>query len=228
MTMNVNKYLAFFSFFFLTFAFTAQPMSRLYREANKMYNNENYCEGAEKCANAYKQLTRKGNKAKKYKGNMAFKTAESYKNTEHFKDAQEWYDRAILLDYQEIEPKVFLYNAAMLQQMGLFAKAIENLNEYKKLVPNDILADVRIQSCQSAKDFKAEKTRYVVDNQRSINKQAFDMAPVFGDRKEWNLPSLTKNWGASRYLYLSPNSFGPKNSVGGESAFPFSKSILEE
>ncbi|MGJ8661719.1 MAG: hypothetical protein ACSHXL_06755, partial [Bacteroidota bacterium] len=185
--MNVNKTLAFFAFLLLSVAVYAQPMSRIYREANKMYNNENYCEGAEKCANAYKQLTRKGKKAKKYKGTMAFKTAECFKHTEHYKDAQEWYDRALLLDYQEIEPKVLLYNAAMLQQMGEFKKAIDNLNEYKKLVPNDMLADVRIQSCKSAKDFIADKTRYVVENQRNINKPSFDMAPVFGDRKESKL-----------------------------------------
>ncbi len=187
MTMTVNKTLAFLTFLLLTVSLSAQPMSRLYREANRMFNDEKYCEAADKCENAYKQLTRKGKKAKKYKGSMAFKTAECYKNTEHYKDAQEWYDRALLLDYQETNPKTLLYNAAMLQQMGEFKKAIDNLNEYKKLVPNDMLADVRIQSCQSAKDFKADKTRYVVENQRNINKPSFDMAPVFGDRKESKL-----------------------------------------
>lgn len=187
MTMNVNKTLAFFAFIFLSYTHIAQPMSRLYREANKMFNDENYCEAADKCANSYKQLTRKGNKAKKYKGDMAYKTAECYRNTEHYKEAQEWYDRAILLDYQDVNPKVYLHDAAMLQQMGEFKKSIEILALYKKLVPNDILADVRIQSCQNAKDFKAEKTKFIVENQRSINKPVFDMAPVFGDRKESKL-----------------------------------------
>jgi peptidoglycan-associated lipoprotein len=187
MTMNVNKTLAFLTFIFLSYTLVAQPMSRIYREANKMFSDENYCEAADKCANAYKQLTRKGKKAIKYKGDMAFKTAECYRYTEHVKDAEEWYNRAILLDYQEVNPKVYLHDASMLQQMGEFKKSIEILNLYKKMVPNDILADVRIQSCKSAADFKSEKTRYVVDNQRSINKPSFDMAPVFGDRKESKL-----------------------------------------
>jgi outer membrane protein OmpA-like peptidoglycan-associated protein len=187
MTMNINKTLSFFIFSLFSITISAQPMNRLYREANKVFNNENYCEGAEKCENAYKQLSRKGKKAKKYKGDMAFKTGECYRLTEHYKDAQEWYDRALLLDFQETDPKVLLYNAAMLQQMGEFKKAIDNLNLYKQIVPNDILADVRIRSCQNAKDFKAEKTRYLVENQRSINKPSFDMAPVFGDRKESKL-----------------------------------------
>lgn len=187
MTMKINKTLSFLTFLLISVTISAQPMSRLFREANRMYNDENYCEGAAKCAAAYKQLTRKGNRAKAFKGDMAFKTAECYRNTENYKDAQEWYDRTLLLDYQEKQPKVLLYNAAMLQQMGEFTKAIDNLNEYKKLVPNDMLADVRIQSCKNAKEFKADKTRFVVENQRSINKTAFDMAPVFGDRKESKL-----------------------------------------
>ncbi len=185
--MNISKTLTVISLIFLCFTTNAQKNSALYKEALKMYNNENYCEGASKCEAAYKLLSRKGNRAKSLKGDMAFKTAECYRMTEQFKNAHEWYERCKLLDYQEEDPKVLLHNAEMLQQMGEFEKAIADLNDYKKLVPNDVLADVRIQSCKSAKDFIADKTKYVVTNQRNINNTAFDMAPVFGDRKESKL-----------------------------------------
>ncbi len=185
--MNFKKSLTIFSLIFLSFSAIAQKNSQLYKEALKVYNNENYCEGAEKCESAYKLLARKGNKAKALKGDMAFKTGECYRNTERFKEANDWYERCKLLDYQKEEPKVLLYNAEMLQQMGEFKKAITDLEAYKKIVPNDVLADVRIQSCKTAKDYIANKTKYVVTNQRNINTTAFDMAPVFGDRKESKL-----------------------------------------
>lgn len=185
--MNLSKSLIVLSLIFLTFSANAQKNSRIYKEAIKVFNNENYCEGASKCEAAYKLLSRKGNRAKSFKGDMAFKTAECYRMTERFKEAKEWYERCKLLDYQSEEPKVLLYNAEMLQQMGEFDKAIKDLEAYKKLVPNDVLADVRIQSCKSAKDYIANKTKYVVTNQRNINNTSFDMAPVFGDRKESKL-----------------------------------------
>ena len=185
--MNLSKTLTLVSLIFLSFSVTAQKNSALYKEALKVFNNENYCEGAEKCEAAYKLLSRKGNRAKLLKGDMAFKTAECYRMTERFREANDWYERCKLLDYQNEEPKILLHNAEMLQQMGDFKKAITNLEAYKKLVPNDVLADVRIQSCKTAKDYVANKTKYVVTNQRNINGTTFDMAPVFGDRKESKL-----------------------------------------
>ena len=187
MTINLSKTLTLFSLIFLSFSVTAQKNSALYKEALKVFNNENYCEGAEKCEAAYKLLSRKGNRAKLLKGDMAFKTAECYRMTERFREANDWYERCKLLDYQNEEPKILLHNAEMLQQMGEFKKAITDLQAYKKLVPKDVLAEVRIQSCKTAKDYVANKTKYIVTNQRNINGTTFDMAPVFGDRKESKL-----------------------------------------
>lgn len=185
--MDLSKNLTIFSFILLSFSVNAQKNSRLYKEAVAIFNNENYCEGAQKCENAYSMLARKGNKAKALKGDMAFKTAECYRMTERFREARDWYEKCKLLDFQLENPKVLLHNAEMLQQMGEFEKAIKDLEAYKKLVPSDFLADVRIQSCRSAKDYIANKTKYIVENQRNINNTAFDMAPVFGDRKESKL-----------------------------------------
>ena len=156
-------------------------------EANTYFNSEKYCEGAEKCSVAYTKLSSKGNQAKKLKGDMAFKTAECYRLTDRFKEANEWYDRALLLDYQQVKPEVFYNNGEMLRMMGEFDKALANFEEYKKLVPADVKGDVGIQSCKDSKSFIANKTRHVVVNQAAINKKEFDMAPTFGDGKETQL-----------------------------------------
>lgn len=156
-------------------------------EAESYFASGKYCEGAEKCSLAYTKLTRKGNQAKKLKADMAFKTGECYRFTDRFREANEWYDRAILLDYQEVIPEIHYYNGEMLRMMGAFDKAQKSYEEYKKLVPGDSRADVGIQSCKNSKNFVANKTRHMVVNQSAINKPEYDMSPMFADRKETKL-----------------------------------------
>lgn len=162
----------------------AQPTTRLVREANKMYANENYCEAADKCSLAYAQISRSGKRAKSKKAEMAFKTAECFRQVEQYKNAQDWYDRAILLDYPQTEPKVLFYNAEMLHRLGDNEKALSNLEEYKKLVPSDGMAEVLMISMEKSKDYQENKTRYIVTNEAALNKPEFDMSAAFGDRKE--------------------------------------------
>jgi peptidoglycan-associated lipoprotein len=185
--MNLNKLFASATFFFLLSFSFAQPMTRLVREAKKMYSNENYCEAAEKCQIAYKQISKKGRRAKKRKSEMAFKVAECYRHIEQIGDAQEWYDRCLLLDYEQEDPEVLYLNAMMLHQMGEFDKAIKNLDEYKTLVPTDSREEVLRLSCTKATDYKSNRSRHVIENQSAINKPEFDMSAVFGDRKESKL-----------------------------------------
>lgn len=166
-------------------------------EAENYFVSGKYCEAAEKLSLAYTKLTRKGNQAKKMKADMAFKTGESYRFTDRFREANEWYDRALLLDYQEIVPEVLYYNGEMLRMMGAYDKAQKNYEEYKKLVPSDTRADVGIQSCMNNKNFIANKTRHVVVNQTAINKKEFDMSPVFADRKETKLYFVSSRPGST-------------------------------
>lgn len=153
-------------------------------KARQAYRSENYSDVTKLGAEAYQKLTRKGQQAKKLKGEMAFMTAESYRQTERFREANEWYDRTILLDYYDIVPEVYLFNGEMLLMMSDFTKAKENFQEYLKLVPNNERAMAGVESCDRNKEFVAEKTRHVVENQTQLNKSVFDMAPMFGDRKE--------------------------------------------
>jgi outer membrane protein OmpA-like peptidoglycan-associated protein/tetratricopeptide (TPR) repeat protein len=152
-------------------------------EANDYYNRNMYCEGAAKCILAYSKIKKSGNQALKAKGDMAFKTAECYRMTDRFKDANEWYERALLLEYQKINPEIFYNNGEMLRMNGDFDKALKNFEEYKLLVPNDVRGDLAILNCKEAKNFINDKTRHVITNQGSINKKGIDMAPTF-DVKE--------------------------------------------
>lgn len=154
------------------------------RAANTQYRNENYCEGAALCAKAYAKIERGNKLSRKMKGDMAFKTAECYRQTDNVKDAQEWYERAIILKYYDKEPLVYFYNAEMWRSLGEHKKARENYDLYKGLVPGDKRADIGIRSCEIHSDFKINKTRHVVSNVTALNKDVFEMAPMFGDKKD--------------------------------------------
>lgn len=175
------------SLVFVSLSWLSFAQNKYVIEADSYFASEKYCEGAEKCSLAYTKLTRKGNQAKKLKADMAFKTAECYRFTDRFREANEWYDRAILLDYQEVVPEVHYFNGEMLRMMGDFDKAQKEYEAYKKLVPSDTRTDVAIQSCKDSKNFVANKTRHVVVNQTAINKNEMDMSPMFADRKETKL-----------------------------------------
>lgn len=188
--MKVKVLLTFvlLSFSMLTFA-----QGKALVNANEAFAREDYCEAAGLCATAYTKLIRKGAGAQRKKGDMAFKTAESYRLTERYREANEWYDRAILLEYEQIQPLVLLYNGDVFRKMREFDKAIDAYEKYKALVPGDDRAGTGIQSCKSNGVYIAEKTRHKVENETAINKKEFDMAPMFGDRK-----SIKMYFGSSR------------------------------
>lgn len=156
----------------------AQPKYIL--DAEEVYQSQNYSDATKVCSDAYKKVNRKN---KRRKGDMAYMTAQSYRFTERYRDANEWYDRTILLDYAEVVPEVYLYNAEMLMMMGEFDKASDNYKEYLKLVPNSQQAKAGVESCERHKDYVAEKTKHIIENQSAINVKEFDMAPMIGDRK---------------------------------------------
>lgn len=178
MRMKIILFLLFIGLTGLGFS-----QSKYVIKARLAYASENYSDAASKCATAYSKLSRKGKMAKKTKGEMAFMTAESYRHTERYRDAIEWYERCVTLEYQEVVPEVFLYNANMYRMMGDCEKGIKNYELYLKLVPGDERAQAGIESCNLNKKFVAEKTRHVIENQTTLNKKEFDMSPMFGDRK---------------------------------------------
>jgi peptidoglycan-associated lipoprotein len=160
--------------------------SKYVLEAEKTYLSQNYCEAADKCGLAYTKLSRKGGKiAKKAKADMAFKTAESYRWTERFTEAAEWYERAIVLEHFNTEPLVYFYNAEMYRVLNEKDKSLRNYQEYKKLVPGDGRADIGMESLSKRDTYVTTlSTKLKVENETKINTKSFDMAPMFGDKKD--------------------------------------------
>jgi peptidoglycan-associated lipoprotein len=179
--MNIKKLIL--SGLLIASVVSCGPVKQL-KDANTQFRSGNYCEAAEKCALAYSKINRKSKSGLNMKGEMAFKTAESYRFVDDVKNANEWYERAILLKYQQKEPLVLLYNADMLRQMADNKKAIENYSAYKALVPDDPRAEIGLQSCKMYEEFKENRTRHTVSNVKALNKEGFEIAPMFVDKKE--------------------------------------------
>lgn len=171
------------SLFFIGIVTLASAQNSQITKARDKYKSEAYCEVQELGDKAYKSITRKGKQSLRLKGEMAFITANSFRFTEEYREANSWYDRAILLEYYEEVPELYLYNAEMLRMMTEYDKALEMYAEYLKLVPDSDEAKIGVESCNMNKQFIAEKTRHVVENQTALNSQEFDMAPMVGDRK---------------------------------------------
>ncbi len=164
-------------------------------KAENAYKGQNYGTGIPEMKAAYDKISRKGAKAKAKKGELAFKIAESYRMTEMIKEANEWYDRAMLLDYQLVRPQVYLYNGDVLRMMSETDKASKNYSLYKELNPTDPRGDVGIASCKAIKEFKENKTPHIIENQTSLNKGGFDMSPMFSDQKTTKLYFTTNRTG---------------------------------
>ena len=107
---------------------------KILQKAEVVYNSQNYATGVETLKQAYDNLAKKGGKAKDKKGDLAYKIAESYRLTESFKDANEWYNRAVDLEYFEVQPLVYFYNGEMLRTMGELDKAKKNYLLYYFLI----------------------------------------------------------------------------------------------
>jgi outer membrane protein OmpA-like peptidoglycan-associated protein len=178
------KKLLFISFLSITLNSISQ---KYIKKAETAYNSQNYATGVDVLKISYEKVSRKSAKAKIHKGDLAFKIAESYRLTERFKDANEWYERCILLEYQETQPLVFLYNGEMLRMMGELEKANKNYVLYKEIIPTDKRADVGISSCKIAQEMKYDAGLHIIENQIPLNKIGADMSPMFGDNKSTKL-----------------------------------------
>ena len=157
------------------------------KKANKAFEDENYIEAVKLTMHAFDKVNPKNRKASERKGDMAFKTGECYRMVEDYKNALDWYQKALVVNYQTIHPEVLFYYAEMIRFMGDFSLAIENYNAYKIIAPTDSRADAGIVACKAVAKLMANKTNHLVTNISVLNKEGFDMSPVFADKKKTSI-----------------------------------------
>ena len=169
--------------FLLFISFTILAQHPVILKAERSFTNGDYFEAAQQITEAYDKISPKSNKAKKQKAEMAYRAGYSYEKIFNFEQAIDWYERAIILEYYNIDPSVY-YNLANIQrQKGNYSLAKENYQKFLALVPGDKLAEKAIQSLDKASILKDNMTRYAVKNELKINSDNMDMALVMADRR---------------------------------------------
>jgi len=152
------------------------------KEADNLWESGMYLDAAEAYKLAYAKMSTKSDKARVKKATYAFRAAESYRLIDKFADAEEQYEKAVLLRYHEIDPKVYFYLAEMQMAQCNHKKAKQNYKKYKELNPGNPLVDVRIESCNKYDEFVKNATRHEVENMSKLNTPSFDYAAVLNSR----------------------------------------------
>ena len=161
------------------------PATRNYgKEADQLWQSGAYSEAAEAFKKASEKVNPKNAKARLKKAYYAYMSATCYKLLHEFAAAEQQYEKAVLLKYQETEPKTYFYLAEMEMAQCKHEEAKENYMKYEKLNPGDPITKVRIESCEKYKDMtsKENMTKHKVTNVAKLNTETFDYATVMGPR----------------------------------------------
>jgi len=137
-------------------------------------------------------------KNKDEKNESCFQTAECYYMANDMKNAEGWYKKTVKADPKNLEAQLKL--AESIKSQGRFSEAIIEYNNYKKLAPADTKVDSKIRGCELALKWKNEKTRYKIENLKSINSKWSDFAPMFYKKDQLFFTS-DREKGASNKAY---------------------------
>lgn len=167
----------------ILFSGQAMAQTRNYaKEADNLWESGKYIEAANAYKLAYAKMSTKSDKARIKKATYAFRAGECYRLIDKAGDAEEQFEKAILLRYHEIDPKVYYYLAEMQMSQCNHKKALQNYRKYKELNPADKIVDVRIESCKNYDKFVKDATRHEVENMSKLNTPAWDYAAVLNSR----------------------------------------------
>lgn len=152
-------------------------------EAYAYYNAGFYCEGVNKCKVAYGKVKPKSKNGKKKKGELAFMAGECLRNTDRFGEAISWYEKAVMLKYEDYNPEIYLRLGDMALALCDIEEAEKSYKLYAKTKHNDKVAQARLASIDFNKSAIANRTKHSVKPVVKVNSSNTDMASTVGDKK---------------------------------------------
>ncbi len=144
--------------------------AQLTKEADNAFENEAYFEAIDFYKKAYSKESGADEKAR-----MLFQIAESYRMILDYDQQVIWYNKALKAQFED--PAAYLYLAQAYHRQGDFTQAIEYYERYKDAAPDGYKAEIGIEQCELAKDFRDNPTRYIVQNEILLNSAEYDFAP---------------------------------------------------
>ncbi|MCB0400455.1 MAG: OmpA family protein [Flavobacteriales bacterium] len=160
----------------MLFSMAANAQKNYKTEADVAFSGGKYYLAIEMYKKAYTKET-KG----EVKSEILYKIGECYNNKNDGKQAAVWYNKAIKAKYDD--PIAIFKVAEIYRSEGKYEEAMAEYKKYKAANPSDKRADMGIKSCEMAKEWKDNPTRFVVNPMPLLNSEDYDFSPVFSDRK---------------------------------------------
>ncbi len=143
--------------------------------ADEAFEAKQYITAVDLYKKAYTKV--KGNRQEKNR--IMFQQAECYRLMDDKKQAIKTYQRLVKAKYYTEQPKIFLYMADFQKFNSDWDAAENNYKEYLKLVPDDALAQRRLQSIALAKKWIDNPTRHQIREEKNVNTEWNEWAPRF-------------------------------------------------
>ena len=166
-------------------AVSAFPQKRKAQKAYDAFTAGEYFEAIDFFKDAFSKTRDRAERAE-----LTFMVAECYRLTNDPKNAETWYKKISGKDYAK-PYATFLY-AESLRKNGKYEDAIEEYNNYKRLVPADSRADLGIRSCELAMEWMDSPEPYTVDEIKDLNSRRSDFAASYA-RDDFGLVFLTSS-----------------------------------
>ncbi len=164
----------------ITFLLILTPVftyAQVTMEADAAFKNEQFSTAID----LYKKASSK-TKNKLEKKRIAFQISECYRYTKDRRKAEQQYARLVRMKYSD--PIIYLYYAECLRDQGKYQEAIDQYNEYTKMVPEDPRGTIGVETMKKAMLWiDNPNTNYEVENIRKLNSRADDFSPAYADRK---------------------------------------------
>ncbi len=169
--------------------------------ANKVFDAGGYYEAIDIYRNIYNDIADASKKPF-----VLYRIGEAYRIIGNNRQAEIWFEKAIKKEYGD--PVVYLKFGDVLMIQEEYDKALTQYQEYKKLVPADLIVNDRIKSCEIARQWVANPTGYIVESVDFTNSKFNDFSPVFG----------SEDYGIIYFTSSRPGTVGNKiHSATGES-----------
>lgn len=154
------------------------------KKAEEFWQSGAYASAANAYRKAAVKVKPKNEEAVQKKAFYTYMSATCYRLTRQFSDAEKYYEKAILLRYHQVDPKVYFYLAEMQMAQCKHTEAKENYEAYNQSGAGDAMTKVRLNSCERYDEMMApeNRTKHKVANESKLNTASFDYAAVMGPR----------------------------------------------
>lgn len=137
-------------------------------KANEFFKQEQYFEAI----SLYQKVLKKNPANAEATQNIAF----SFRKLKDYKNAEIYFAKAVELNPKESSNN--LYYGQALKNNGKFKEAKKQFEEFNKKVPNSLVGELMIQSCNDVANWEVDPKEYTVNTFENINSPNSDFCPL--------------------------------------------------